>query len=104
MENRVEKRTQYSIDLLYGSNDTFSPGTARNISLHGMRIHAENQIVPISHEIKVLMTIDGEIVSLSGIVCWNSEILDLKPEADKCLGVFIPDPQPEYVEYLGRLK
>ncbi|MDD8013021.1 MAG: PilZ domain-containing protein [Acidobacteriota bacterium] len=103
MEKRIERRRQYSIDLLYGSNDTYSPGTACNISLHGMLIHAENKIVPINHEIKVLMTIDGEIVSLLGIVCWNSEILDLKPEADKCLGVFIPDPHPEYIKYLGRL-
>jgi len=103
VENRLEKRTPYCIDMMYGANDTFCPGTTLNVSPHGMHIHAESQIVPIDREIRLVLVLGSEVVSMRGIVCWNSEILGLEPEADKHLGVFIPNPHPEYIQYLNRL-
>ena len=103
MEKRHENRSLHCIELMYGSNDTYCPGTALNVSPHGMRIHAESQIVPINHEIKLVLTIAGQVISMVGIVCWNSEVLGLEPETDKHLGVFIPAPRPEYIEYIQRL-
>ncbi len=103
MEKRLENRIAHSIELMYGSNDTFCPGTTLNVSRHGMRIHAESQIIPINREIKLMMTLKGEIISMRGIVCWNSEILDLQPEADRHLGVFIPDPSSSYIRYVDCL-
>ena len=103
MEKRLENRTLYCIELMYGMNDTYCPGTALNLSHHGMLIRAESQMVPIDHEIKLVLVLDSEVVSMRGIVCWNSEILDMQPEADKHLGVFIPDPHPGYIDYLNHL-
>jgi hypothetical protein len=103
MEKRLEKRLLHCMDLMYGGNDTFSPGSTRNISSHGMLIQAENQIFPIQHEIKVMLTIGSEIVSLRGIVCWNSEYQSLEPLTEKQLGLFIPTPPAEYLEYIDRL-
>jgi hypothetical protein len=103
VEKRLENRTSHCIELMYGSNDTFCPGSTLNVSAHGMHIHAESQMVPIDREIKLVLVLGSDVVSMRGIVCWNSEILGLEPEADKHLGVFIPDPHPEYVEYVNRL-
>ena len=103
MEKRLEKRLLHSLELMYGGNDTYSPGSTRNISRHNMLIQAENQIFPIHHEIKVMLTLGGEIVSLRGLVCWNSEFLGLEPLTEKQLGIFIPDPLPEYTDYIERL-
>jgi hypothetical protein len=103
VEKRLEQRTQHCIELMYGCNDTFCPGTALNLSAHGMRIHADSQIVPIDREIKLLLTLGDELVSMRGVVRWNSEVYDLDPEADKHLGVFIPDPPADYIRYLYRL-
>lgn len=103
MEKRLEQRTQHCIELMYGCNDTFCPGTALNLSAHGMRIHAESQIVAIDREIKLLLTLDEELVSLRGFVRWNSEVYDLNPETDKHLGIFIPDPPAGYLRFLERL-
>ncbi len=103
MENRLENRKPYCIDLMYGMNDTYCPGTTLNISCHGMLIHAESQMVPINRELKLVLVLGSEVVSMRGIVCWNSEILGLEPEADKHLGIFIPDPPPYYVDYINRL-
>jgi hypothetical protein len=103
MDNRHESRSLHCLELMYGSNDTFCPGSTLNISLHGMRIHAESQIVPINHNVKLVLTLCGEVISMQGIVCWNSEVLGLEPETDKHLGVFIPAPHPEYIGYIQRL-
>lgn len=103
MENRLEDRHTYQMDLMYGSNDTFCPGTTINVSRHGMRIHAESQMVPIAREIKLVLVLDKEVVSMRGVVNWNSEIYGLEPEADKNLGIFIPDPHPEYVRFVDSL-
>lgn len=99
----MEGRRQHPLELMYGCNDTYCPGTALNISRHGMRIHAESQIVPIDHEVKLVLTLDSGVISLRGIVRWNSEVIDLDPEADRHLGVFIPDPPTDYVDYIDRL-
>jgi len=103
MEKRLEKRLLLCLELMYGGNDTFSPGSTRNISRHGMLIQAENQIFPIHHPVKVMLTIGGEIVSLQGVVCWNSEFLGLEPLTEKQLGIFVPDPLPDYIDYIDRL-
>jgi hypothetical protein len=103
MEKRIEKRLQYPIELVYGDNDTFSPGLASNISRHGILIQAEYQIFPINHEVKIILTIGNEPVSLRGIVCWNSEYTGLEAMTEKQLGMFIPDPPPQYVNYINRL-
>lgn len=88
---------------MYGKNDTFCPGSTLNVSPHGMRIQAESQIVPIDHEIKLVLTIGGEVISMRGFVCWNSEVLGLEPESEKHLGVFIPAPRVEYIQYIQGL-
>ncbi|MCU0237498.1 MAG: PilZ domain-containing protein [Acidobacteria bacterium] len=103
MEKRMEGRRLHAIELMYGCNDTYCPGTALNLSCHGMRIHAESQIVPIDREVKLVLTLADEVVSMRGIVRWNSEVLDLDPEADRHLGVFIPDPPTSYIDYVRRL-
>jgi len=103
LENRHENRSRHCIELMYGSNDTYCPGSTLNVSPHGMRIHAESQIVPIDHEIKLVLTLRGEVISMQGVVCWNSEVLGLEPEPDKHLGVFIPAPRPEYIDYIQGL-
>ena len=103
MEKRIEKRLQHHLELIYGDNDTYSPGMARNISPHGLLIQAENQVFPINHEVKILLTISDEPVSLRGIVCWNSEYTGLVAMTEKQLGLFIPDPPPQYLNYINRL-
>ncbi len=103
MEKRLEKRTQHRIELMYGCNDTYCPGTALNLSPHGMRIQADSQVVPIDREIRLLLTLGDEMVSMRGIVRWNSEVYDLDPEGDKHLGIFLPDPHPDYTAYVSRL-
>jgi len=103
VEKRLERRTQHCIELMYGCNDTYCPGTALNLSPHGMRIHAESQIVPIDREVKLVLTLDGQLVSMRGIVRWNSEVYDLDPETDKHLGVFLPDPPADYLRFLDQL-
>ena len=103
MEKRIEKRLPRSIELMYGCNDTFSPGIALNLSHHGMLIHADCQMVPIDREIKLVLTLNEDVVSMRGVVCWNSEIIGMEPETDKHLGIFIPDPHPDYVSYVDRL-
>jgi len=103
VENRSEKRIQHRIELMYGCNDTYCPGTAVNLSPHGMRIHAESQIVAIDREVRLVLTLDGQPVSMTGFVRWNSEVLDLQPEADRHLGIYVPDPPLSYLDYLYRL-
>jgi hypothetical protein len=103
VENRIEKRISHYIDLMYGSNDTFCPGIADNLSFHGMLIHAESQMVPINHEIKLMLTLGDNLVSMRGVVCWNSEILSFQPEAERYIGIFISNPHPGYVDYVSRL-
>jgi len=103
MEKRLEKRVLHCLELMYGGNDTYSPGSTRNISRHGMLIQAENQLFPIHNEIKVMLSLGSEIISLRGIVCWNSEYYGLEPLTEKQLGIFIPEPLPEYTEYIDRL-
>jgi hypothetical protein len=99
----MEGRRLHALELMYGCNDTYCPGTALNLSRHGMRIHAESQIVPIDREVKLVLTIDSGVISMRGVVRWNSEVIDLDPEADRHLGVFIPDPHPGYVDFVDRL-
>jgi hypothetical protein len=103
VEQRMEGRRLHALELMYGCNDTYCPGTALNLSRHGMRIHAESQIVPIDREVKLVLTIDSGVISMRGVVRWNSEVIDLDPEADRHLGVFIPDPHPGYVDFVDRL-
>ena len=103
MEQRIVKRLLHSMELIYGDNDTFSPGWTRNISLHGILIHAEYQIFPINCEVKIILTIGNEPVSLQGVVCWNSEYAGLETMTEKQLGIFIPDPPPQYINYINRL-
>lgn len=103
MEKRMEGRRSHAIELMYGSNDTYCPGTALNLSRHGMRIHAESQIVPIDREVKLVLSLPDKVVSMRGVVRWNSEVLDLDPEADRHLGVFIPEPHPDYIEFIDSL-
>jgi hypothetical protein len=103
MEKRIEKRFQHPVELVYGDNDTFSPGLAGNMSPHGILIQAEYQIFPINHEVKIILTICNEPVSLQGIVCWNSEYTGIEAKTEKQLGMFIPDPPPQYVEYINCL-
>ena len=103
MEKRIEKRLHHFMELVYGDNDTFSPGRTRNISGHGILIQAEYQIFPINHAVKIVLTIGDEPVSLQGIVCWNSEYTALEAMTEKQLGMFIPDPPTQYVNYINRL-
>ena len=103
MEKRIAKRLLHSIELIYGDNDTFSPGWTRNISRHGLLIHAEYQIFPINHEVKIILTIGNEPVSLQGVVCWNSEYTGLEAIPDKQLGMFIPNPPDQYINYINSL-
>jgi hypothetical protein len=103
MEKRSEGRRLHAIELMYGCNDTYCPGTALNVSRHGMRIHAESQIVPIDREIKLVLTLPDKVISMRGVVRWNSEVVDLDPEADRHLGVFIAEPVPDYLEYIDSL-
>ncbi|MEI6614747.1 MAG: PilZ domain-containing protein [Chrysiogenales bacterium] len=103
MEKRIEKRLHHSMELIYGDNDTFSPGRTRNISSHGVLIHAEYQLFPINREVKIILTIDSEPVSLQGIVCWNSEYTGLEAMIEKQLGIFIPAPPPQYIDYINNL-
>lgn len=103
MEKRSEKRMPHCIELMYGGNDTFCPGKTLNVSCHGMHIHADSQIVPIDHEIKLVLSLDQEVVSMCGVVCWNSEVLGFEPEADKHLGVFIAAPPPGYLRFVDCL-
>lgn len=103
MEKRIEKRWLHPIKLVYGDNDTFSPGLARNISRHGILIQAEYQLFPINREVKIILYIGDEPVSLCGIVCWNSEYTGMETGPEKQLGLFIPDPPSQYIEYIGRL-
>jgi hypothetical protein len=103
MEKRIEKRLPHHIALIYGDNDTFSPGMARNISSHGILIQAEYQIFPINRRVKVILTIGSEPVSLDGVVCWNSEYATMEAVSEKQLGLFIPDPPAQYVDYVCRL-
>jgi hypothetical protein len=103
MEKRIAKRLVHAIALIYGDNDTFSPGWTRNISSHGILIQAEYQVFPINREIKIILTISDKPVSLQGIVCWNSEYTGMEAATEKQLGIFIPDPPPEYVNYINSL-
>jgi hypothetical protein len=103
MEKRIEKRLLHPIELVYGDNDTFSPGRASNISCHGILIQAEYQIFPINREVTIILTIGKKPVSLLGIVCWNSEYTGLEDMTEKQLGLFIPDPPPEYINYINSL-
>jgi hypothetical protein len=103
MEKRIEKRLHHYMELVYGDNDTFSPGRAHNISSHGILIEAEYQIFPINHAVKIVLTIGNEPVCLQGIVCWNSEYTGMEAMTEKQLGMFIPDPPPQYVNYINRL-
>jgi hypothetical protein len=103
MEKRIEQRLLQSMELLYGGNDTFSPGLARNISSHGILIQAECQLFPINHAVKIILTIGSEPVSLQGIVCWNSEYAGVEAMTEKQLGIFIPDPPPQYINYINSL-
>lgn len=103
MEKRIENRLLHPIKLVYGDNDTFSPGLARNLSLHGILIQAEYQIFPINREVKVILSIDSEPVSLSGIVCWNSEYTGMEARTEKQLGLFIPDPPLQYINFVNQL-
>ena len=103
MEKRIEKRAPHFMDLVYGDSDTFSPGQTRNISGHGILIQSEYQIFPINHEVNILLTIGNEPVSLKGIVCWNSEYTGREAMAEKQLGLFIPDPPLQYVDYISHL-
>jgi len=101
MEKRIAKRILHSIELVYGDNDTYSPGWTQNISSHGILIQAEYQIFPINHSVKIILTISNEPVSLQGIVCWNSEYTGLEAMTEKQLGIFIPDPPLQYVNYIN---
>jgi hypothetical protein len=103
MEKRIEKRLLHSLELIYGDNDTFSPGLARNLSPHGILIQAEYQLFPINRKVKIILTIDNEPVSLQGIVCWNSEYEGLETMTEKQLGLFIPDPPPQYTSYINSM-
>jgi hypothetical protein len=103
MEKRIEKRLLHPLELIYGDNDTFSPGLARNLSPHGILIQAEYQLFPINREVKVILSIGSEPVSLEGIVCWNSEYTGLQAMPEKKLGLFIPFPPPQYVNYINSL-
>jgi len=103
MEKRIEERLLHCLEVTYGDNDTFSPGRTQNISHHGMLIQAENQIFPIDVKVRVLLTIGNEPVSLEGVVCWNSDYMDREPLAEKKLGLFIPDPPSQYIEYVNRV-
>ena len=103
MEKRIAKRLLHSIEVVYGDNDTYSPGWTRNLSSHGILIQAEYQIFPINHAVKIILTICDEPVSLHGIVCWNSEYTGVEAMAEKQLGLFIPDPPPQYVKYINSL-
>lgn len=100
MEKRLEPRVLQRVELMYGCNDTYCPGTALNLSPHGMRIRAESQMVAIDREIKLVLTLGDELVSMRGVVRWNSEVYDLDPEGDKQLGVFLPDPPESYLKHL----
>jgi len=104
MEKRIENRFLHPVDLIYGDNDTFSPGQARNISAHGLLIQAEYQIFPINRKIMVILSIDSEPVSLNGIVCWNSEYKTMEDMIEKQLGLFIPEPPLQYVDYVNQLQ
>jgi hypothetical protein len=103
LEKRIEKRLHHAMELIYGDNDTFSPGRTRNISSHGVLINAEYQLFPINREVKIILTIGNEPVSLQGIVCWNSEYAGLETMPEKQLGMFIPDPPPQYINYINCL-
>jgi hypothetical protein len=103
MEKRIEKRLLHPLEVVYGDNDTFSPGLARNLSHHGILIQAEYQLFPINRLVKIILTIDNEPVSLQGIVCWNSEYTGLEAMTEKQLGLFIPDPPPQYISYVNSI-
>ena len=103
MEKRIEKRLLHPLELLYGDNDTFSPGLARNISPHGILIQAEYQLFPINRTVKIILTIDNQPVSLQGIVCWNSDYSGLEAKTEKQLGLFIPSPPPQYIDFINCL-
>jgi len=104
MEKRIEIRLLHPIELVYGDNDTFSPGMARNLSYHGILIQAEYQVFPINREVKIIMSINSEPVSLRGIVCWNSEYTGMEAATEKQLGLFIPDPPPQYINFINQLQ
>ena len=91
------------MEIVYGDNDTFSPGMARNISPHGILIQAEYQIFPINREVKVILSINSQPVSLNGIVCWNSEYTGMEAATEKKLGLFIPDPPTQYIDFINQL-
>ena len=91
------------MELMYGFNDTFCPGTTINVSRHGMRIQAGSRMVPIDRKIKLVLVLGKDVVSMLGVVFWNSEILGLEPEADKHLGIYIPEPHPYYVHFVDHL-
>ena len=103
MEKRIEKRLLHLMELVYGDNDTFSPGVARNISPHGILIQAEYQLFPINRQVKIILTISNEPVSIQGIVCWNSEYTGMENTPEKQLGLFIPDPPPQYIDFISQL-
>ena len=104
IERLYRAREEQETILIYGDNDTFSPGLARNISPHGILIQAEYQLFPINRKVKVILSIDSEPVSLNGVVCWNSEYTTMEDMMEKQLGLFIPDPPLQYVDYVNRLQ
>ena len=52
-------------------------------------------------QVKIMLTIGNEPVSLQGIVCWNSEYTGVEAMTEKQLGIFIPDPPPQYVNFIN---
>jgi hypothetical protein len=103
MEQRAEKRSSHCLELTFGNNETSYPGWTRNISRHGILISSESQTFPVKKEIKVLVKIGGDSIALNGAVCWNNEFQEAWILPGKQMGLFIPDPPPQYVNYINHL-
>ncbi len=102
MEKRAYSRIPVELDVrFYCCNGTYHSGTVTNLSEKGMFIRTKEMCFPFDSQLEIFIPLKKDeklrvSVNLSRII--------ISPDSDDSIGVELPDPPREYLEFVKGLR
>lgn len=101
MEKRAYSRIPVELDArFYCCNGTYHSGTITNLSEKGMFIRTKEMCFPFDSRLEIFIPLKDERLR----VPVNLNRIIISPDSDDSIGVELPDPPQEYIEFVKSLR
>ncbi len=101
MEKRAYSRIPVELDVrFYCCNGTHHPGTITNLSEKGMFIRMNEMCFPFDSQLEIFIPLKNERLRVSV----NLNRIIISPDSDDSIGVELPAPPQDYLEFVKSLR